>query len=386
MIALSSFEVDRIDWYSQDSYLLLNPRLSSHERQRFESLYERFSKGLPRHFWLATSGTTSKGIDDLKLVALSKSAVLASAESVNRHLQVDSNDCWLLSLPIFHVGGLGILARSHLMRKKIVHLPQWKPEDYCQTILKNKITLSALVPTQIYDLVESNLKAPTSLKAIVVGGAALSPDLYRKARELNWPCLPSYGMSECASQVATASLDSLRYSDFPDLEILKHIQLKADDNQRFCIKSLSLFSGYAFMQDGKPQFSDPKVDGWFLSQDFGQLLENGYIKVLGRSKDFIKIGGEKVCMPLLRQKLQYLIGEKQAYLLAVPDVRLGQVIHLVSLYSVDLVRLKEIEEKFNAQVMPFEQIRMIHQVQEFPYTDLGKIRENDLLTLVQSQE
>ena len=48
----------------------------------------------------------------------------------------------------------------------------------------------------------------------MTGGGALDPSLYKQARDLGWPLLPSYGLTECGSQVATASLSSA--SDMAD--------------------------------------------------------------------------------------------------------------------------------------------------------------------------
>ena len=89
-----------IDWTSGESYVLLNPRMPREEEARLRSLVI----DLQAHVWLATSGTTGA----LKLAALSKNALLASAAAVNRHLASDAGDVWCCVLPGFHVGGLGI--------------------------------------------------------------------------------------------------------------------------------------------------------------------------------------------------------------------------------------------------------------------------------------
>jgi O-succinylbenzoic acid--CoA ligase len=101
-----------IDWRSDESHLLLNPRMPREERRRLES----YVVPLKAHVWLATSGTSGA----LKLTALSKKALLASAASVNRHLQSYSKYVWCCVLPTFHVGGLGIYARALLSGARVV--------------------------------------------------------------------------------------------------------------------------------------------------------------------------------------------------------------------------------------------------------------------------
>ena len=110
-----------IDWTSKESHVLLNPRMPPEEEARLRSLVI----DLTAHIWLATSGTT--GI--LKLTALSKDAMLASAAAVNRHLASDARDVWSCVLPAFHVGGLGIFARAFLTGARVIRA-QWNVRDF----------------------------------------------------------------------------------------------------------------------------------------------------------------------------------------------------------------------------------------------------------------
>lgn len=77
-------------WESTESRLLLNPRMPMEEQNRLQQRIKNAGNpGNPgNHFWLATSGTTSQ----FKLIALSKEAILASAQAVNTHLEVSSQD------------------------------------------------------------------------------------------------------------------------------------------------------------------------------------------------------------------------------------------------------------------------------------------------------
>ena len=75
------------------------------------------------------------------------------------------------------------------------------------------VTHTSLVPTQVHDLVKADLRAPETLKAIVVGGGHLDAATGRLARTLGWPVLASYGMTEAASQIATQTLERPSRSD-----------------------------------------------------------------------------------------------------------------------------------------------------------------------------
>ena len=136
---------------------------------------------------------------------------MVSARVVNRHLKCVAGDRWLIALPLTHVAGIAVLARSFCGSFSIVKMPgAWNPKVFQNVLKTEKITLSALVPAQVYDVVGSGLSAPDSLRAVLVGGGALSPSLYRKARGLGWPLLPSYGLTELCSQAAVAGLSSVK--------------------------------------------------------------------------------------------------------------------------------------------------------------------------------
>lgn len=342
-----------MDFESDETHLLLNPRLPREERERLERLYAS-APALPGHVWMATSGTTGS----LKLVALSKRAILASAAAVNRHLGASASDVWCCVLPTFHVGGLGIHARAALSGSRVV-TAVWEPRTFVDLCRNERVTLASLVPAQVRDAWE--LQAPPSLRAIVVGGGALSPDSYNAARERGWPLLPSYGMTETASQIATATLEG------PELIVLDHMEVRIESDGRIALKSEALLSGYA-TEDG---FEDPKIGGWFTTPDMGSL-DGRLLRIAGRTEEFVKIGGESVDLSRLDRILADISAD--AAVVAVPDERLGHVIHLVVTRG-DAV---ETTKAFNERVLPFERARDTHQVASIPRTPLGKLRRAEL--------
>ncbi len=317
---------------------------------------------LDEDIWVPTSGSHVK-----KMACLSKKAFLLSAEVVNQYLGVTGDDIWLNPLPASHVGGLSIKARCFLSGAKEEVFPdatkkKWDPDLYYQTLGSCRATLSSLVPAQIKDLIGRGYKAPPSLRLVLVGGAAMDLQLLGKG----WPLVPTYGCTECCSQIATGA---------PDLELLPHIEAKTDDRGVLWIKSEALLKGY--LMDG--QFVDPKVDGWFCTQDHVNIEERK-LTVLGRGEDFLNIGGETVSFAPLKQKLESLLKEgEDATLIAHEDERLGQVIHLCLAHS-SLRRANELSEQYNGEVASFEKIRKIHFVDEIPRSPLGKVLTSQLLS------
>lgn len=374
----------KINWKDDESFILLNPRLPKAELSQLQDLAQKFQQ--PGHIWIASSGSSASATNSSKLIALSKKAFLASAKAVNEHLQVSSKDIWIQTLPRFHVGGLSIEARGFLASNQIIKGlkdEKWDPDFYCQAVEGEQATLSALVATQVFDLVHAKKKAPLSLRAVVVGGSSLSQSLYESAMDLGWPLLPSYGMTECCSQIATASLISLRTRK-PQLNLLSHIQAKISSDHYLMVKSASLLTGFAQLQNGIATWIDPKIDGWYQAQDLCEL-RNGVLTPLGRGSDFVKIKGEGVNLQKLQEILetesQRLVPDDwlSLALLVLPDERAQNQICLAyqgqNLTESDL---KVLIEKFNQRVAPFERITASRRVTEIPRTALGKVAQGKL--------
>ncbi|KIC76267.1 putative o-succinylbenzoate-CoA ligase, menE [Neochlamydia sp. TUME1] len=365
----------KINWQSAESHLLLNPRLPVIKPSLWETGKMLINK-FERHIWLNTSGSSQQ-----KMVALSKDALLASAQAVNHHLQATSMDIWINPLPLFHVGGLAIQARGYLSGAAVsTFAAKWSVRHFYEMLLAKKGTLTALVPTQVYDLVVNKLPAPKSLRAVIVGGGALQGSLYTQARELGWPLLPSYGLTECSSQVATASLHSLSTSQFPPLEILPHVQVKTNEKGCFCLSSPALLTAYASFKAEEWQLIYPVAEGWLVTEDVGTLHHN-LLKLKGRKGDFIKIGGENVEVGRLEEILEGIKLEQGIHtdmvLGAIPDERLGYAIHLFS--TTPLVQ--SVQTLYDQRVLPFERIRKVHILQIIPRSPLKKLLRGELIRL-----
>ncbi len=384
----------RVDWSSTDHFSLLNPRFS--ESQKSE-LFGMIRKGIPSDLdpsvFILSSGTTAASDFDLKWIALSKSALLVSAEAVNLHLQSDASDVWIHCLPEFHVGGLGIWARAYLSGARVILLPKWEVSEFVTQIQRYQATLSSLVPAQVYDLVQAETACPASMRAIAVGGGALSEVLYQKARKLRWPLLPTYGMTEAGSQIATAGLQTIQFNEriesetrgcegLPRLMVLPHLEVREGIESRLEFRGKSLFSGSIGRRGKEIVFEDPKNEGWFTSLDRGRVCDHS-LQILGRTSDFVKVGGESVEMGRLRgllEEARLKLGViADVVLLSVPDERLGQVIHLISDRTLQEDLGGNLIQAFNKLVFGFERIRKWHKVDAIPRTSLGKLISAALL-------
>lgn len=395
-------ERSRIDWDSQQTLVMVNPEW----RRRDSGAIQASTAGLPRldgHIWVATSGSSSSVPGHIRWVALSKAAFLSSAAAVNQHLQSTAADVWAHALPVFHVGGLGILARARLSGASVAAgvSGRWDAWRFHQRLHEVRATLTALVPAQVHDLVGARLHAPASLRAAIIGGARLDPELCADGRALGWPCLPSYGLTETCSQVATAPVQAaFAQNCATPLPVLAHAEIRAGENQRLRIRAGSLLSCYAELTEDGVKAWDPKDEGWLLTEDLGRVTSEG-VEVLGRASDSVKVLGEMVSLARVEDAARRWAAGERAFagaavdmaVVALPHERLGHEI-VVALSAPDRARLERatpaalwpsLDLFAREALLPYERPHRIAWVDRIPRTALGKCQRQLLAAEVSLQ-
>lgn len=322
--------------------LRLNPRMASTWRERI--LATAFPE-LAGHVWLASSGTGGS----IKIIALSKSALEASAAAVNGHLEATAEDVWLNPLPLFHVGGLGIVVRAAVVGARWEAQSFWDAAEFVRLVTNHKATLTSLVPTQVHDLVRGSFLAPPSLRAVVVGGGALEKSLQAQAAKLGWPLLPSYGLTEAASQVATARING---DTSPWLPLLPHIEVRLDAAKIMSLRGPSLLTGWMLFEgEDAVRWENPKVDGWLQTQDRCEL-QGGMLRMMGRTDDLVKVRGELVDVGALERALQAQVPTGLVRVDVKCDARNGATLHVVAEHLEALHEAQEASSVFPPYARP----------------------------------
>jgi o-succinylbenzoate---CoA ligase len=214
-----------------------------------------------------------------------------NACGANANLPLDQDDRWLLNLPLFHVSGLSILFRCLLARAAVVIAAAG--ESPLEALRRLRPTFVSMVPAQLHDLLtapEGNALA--GVKVVLLGGAPAPPALLAKAREHGWPVFPTYGMTETASQIATASTtDGQRISADSSGNVLHGREVMLAGDGEILVRGPCLFAGY-YTPNGLVLPLDR--DGWFHTGDLGTIDEFGRLTVLGRKDALIISGGENI--------------------------------------------------------------------------------------------
>lgn len=368
-----------------ENQLLVNPKISDEEKKVFERLRMHFENEFGENgFIFVPSSGSSQGADEsAKLIALTRDAIANSADRFNRYFQATSQDSWGLVLPTFHVAGLSVLARANLVRARVFS-SDWNPETLSGWVSKNQIAFLSVVPTQVHDLVQRQVKAPVSLKKVFVGGGALTEHLRDHFIKLGWPLVETYGMTETCSMIAIKEGSSL-FKVMPGIEVYVEdglLRVKCNSSAHSSIQ----------MKNGKIDIVHFEA-GWIRTEDQVKLEEKGkelFMQFLGRASDYVKVFGEGVSLIELRLKLdkialEFLLKPQQRYLLALPDARQENAIALVIESSVESELADRLVQRFNQVVRGYERIHKIVKVDQIPYSDLGKVKASELKDKVLSQ-
>lgn len=288
--------------------------------------------------------TTSGSTGHAKGVLLSFANLWYSAVGSNQNIPFGKNDRWLLSLPLYHVGGLGILFRAIAGRGEVV-IPD-SNESLADCIEKYGITHVSLVSTQLARLLEEskgNRLRVLRLKAILLGGSAIDQNLIRRGLELGLPIHTSYGLTEMGSQVTTTaraeSAERLRTSG----RVLPYRELMVDSTGEICVRGKTLFSGYV-MESGIETPTD--ADGWFHTGDIGSIDPFGYLTVTGRKDNMFISGGENIHPEEIEAIIRTCPGVEDVLVVPVQSAQWGDrpaaFVRMIDNVPIDLSSLKDV--------------------------------------------
>lgn len=359
--------------------LLLHPRSTTEERERCLALAP--GHGSNADLVLFTSGSSGAP----KGVLIDVSALRASAEASARHLGWQPNDRWLCCLPLAHIGGLSIVIRCLLAGAGVV-LTQERSFDaraLATTISEQRVTLLSLVPTMLTRLLDAGWTAPAHLRAVLVGGAASSQELLRRARKREVPALVTYGMTETCSQIATQTLGER----LPAVQEVGHIgpllagvevETRAG---RLWIRTPSLCRGYlGASEDAEARFD---ARGFFDTGDRGFVDDAGHLHVRGRADDTIITGGENVDPVEVENVLCRHPDIAAACVFGVPDSTWGHLL-AAAVVCVDgaSLNLNEVSRFLRANLSVHKRVRLMCQLPELAPDGQLKVRRREVASRV----
>lgn len=257
---------------------------------------------------LASMTLTSGSTGLPKAAVHTCAAHLASAQGVLALIPFTAQDDWFLSLPLFHVSGQGILWRWLLAGARIT-VRQKAPLEQALAGCSH----ASLVPTQLWRLLNDNV--PVSLKAVLLGGAAIPVELTQQARERGVRSWCGYGLTEFASTVCAKEADGK-----PDVGYALPGREVKIVGEEVWLRAASMASGYWCNGELLPLVNS---EGWFATRDRGELSD-GRLTIHGRLDNLFFSGGEGIQPEEVERVIARHPQVQQVLVVPVDDAEFGQ--------------------------------------------------------------
>ena len=284
--------------------------------------------------FIYTSGTTGRP----KGVVLTHANILADLDHVNYWMPYKEGGVYLHAAPIFHIADFPIMFAAPAFGARQVTLPKFSPRAFCETVARERVTHTVLVPTMInllsqfqeigkYDL--------SSLEVLGYGGSPMAPGLIHRTRELlpHLELVQVYGLSE------TGFLTGLQDHEHTEERLLScgrtcpGIDLRVVDESgkevgtgrpgEVVVRGANVMRRY---------WNDPEEtavafrDGMFRTGDVGYQDADGYVYIMDRLKDMIVTGGENVYPGEVEAVIYEHPAVREAAVFGIPDPQWGELV------------------------------------------------------------
>ena len=282
---------------------------------------------------LHTSGTTSRP----KIVPLTQRNICASAENIRTTLNLTSGDRCLNVMPLFHIHGLIAAVLSSISAgTSIFCTPGFNALKFFAWLEDAQPSWYTAVPTMhqaILSRAGKNKKIVmnSALRFIRSSSSSLPPQVMSELEEtFRSPVIEAYAMTEASHQMTSNPLPpgtrkpgTVGIAAGPEVGIMDETGnlLTPGSTGEVVIRGDNVTAGY---ENNPTANRENYVDGWFRTGDQGVMDEDGYLTIIGRLKEIINRGGEKISPREVDEILLDHPAVNQAVTFAVPHNKLGE--------------------------------------------------------------
>ncbi|MCX8118277.1 MAG: fatty acid--CoA ligase [Desulfobacterota bacterium] len=344
-----------------------------------------------------TSGTTGRP----KGVMLTHKNVTTHALGTIAELHLTDRDVWVHVAPLFHladawatwaitwVGGTHVLVR------------EFNPKVVLETIEKERVTLTNLIPTMLNLMVnhpDAGRHDYSSLRVLLSGGAPIAPEVVRKiVATFKCDYIQTYGMTETSPYLTLSILkeplrrlpeeDQLRFKSKTGREFiaveLKVVNEKGEEVQKdekevgeIIVRGDIVTPGYWKLPE---ETAKAIRQGWLYTGDMAVMDEEGYVTIVDRKKDMILTGGENVYSTEVENVLYMHPAILECAVIGVPDEKWGEAVKgIVVLKPGAQATAEEIIQFCKERIAHYKAPKSIDFLEALPKTGSGKIQKKEL--------
>lgn len=332
-----------------------------------------------------TSGTTGRS----KGALLSHGNLAANSAAVIGAWGWTERDLLLLTLPLFHIHGLGVGMHGTLLAGASVDLRQkFEASEVFESLLRQEPSMFFGVPTMYTRLIaeaERRGERPPPLRLYVSGSAPLSPQTFADfAKLFGQPILERYGMTETIMNL-TNPLDGERRPGtvgmpFPGQEArIVHARtrtpLPPGEVGEIEVRGPHVCQGYWRRPEATAEVF--AADGWFSTGDLGQCSPDGYYTIVGRARELIISGGYNIYPREVEELLERHPDVAEVAVFGVPDADFGeQVVAAVVLLPEAVPDAEALIGFCRDMLASYKKPRRVLFVLELPRNALGKVQKH----------
>jgi acyl carrier protein len=340
---------------------------------------------------LLTSGTTGRS----KLVPLTHRNLTAGARNVAASISLSPDDRVLSMWEQYHVGGVVDLLLAPLAAgSSIISAGGFSADRALELLASHRPTWFQGVPTTIRELYHrARERRPnwhdSSLRFLRSVASALPPEwMHDLESYFNVPVIQTFGMTEAAPLITSTRLPpALRKPNSTGVPCGTTIavidsegrELPAGDTGEVAVRGANVFSGY---------LEEPEVNaasfrqGWFLTGDLGRLDPDGELFLVGRTKDMINRGGEKISPREVEDALLTHPSIEEAAVFAVSHPTLGEDLGAAVVFRRgEVATTVDIKAFVSSRLAPFKVPQRYIVLPELPKSSVGKVQRSQVAAL-----
>jgi len=331
-----------------------------------------------------TSGTTGRA----KGAMLTHRNLASNALTLVNAWGFTRGDVLLHTLPLYHVHGLFVACHCALLSgSRMLWLPRFDAAEVIDRLPHTSVMMG--VPTFYTRLLAEQgfaEDACRSARLFISGSAPLLPETFNEFRSRSGHAiLERYGMSETGMNTSNP-LHGERICGSVGPPLPGVTLRVVDSHGRPCapgsvggieVKGPNVFAGYWRMPDKtREEFTD---DDFFRTGDLGELLDNGYLKIVGRAKDLIITGGLNVYPKEIEERIDALPGIAESAVIGVPDPDFGEAVTAVVVAKAgEAPSEADLIAALKAEIAPFKVPKRVHFVEQLPRNAMGKVEKKTL--------
>ncbi len=342
---------------------------------------------------LQTSGTTSMP----KIVPLTHGNLFASANNLQRSLNIDANDCVLHFLPMFHIGGIvDVLLAPLLSGGKVICCKSFSTPDFFRDLLQFKPTWVQAVPIMTQEILSvkddyASAIASHTLKFLRSVSAPLPVSLMQAFEEVfRIPVIEIFGMTETAGVITSNPLPpktrkpgSVGVPVGCDVRILDDAGAVLPFTQlgQVAVVGDNVMNGY---KDDPEANAQTRIGEALRTGDIGYFDAEGYLYLAGRVKDIINRGGEKLSPLEVDRVLMSHPSVLDAACFPIPHPSLGEDVAAIVVMKNDArFESTELLAFLRDRLAYFKIPRFLKAVSEIPRNN-GKLQRAKLASLFEA--